>query len=47
MAYTYLTPAWVACWELALGHGAPSPLVLGGVALTMVALALLLKDETT
>jgi len=46
MAYTYLTPAWVICWELALGHGAPSFLVLGGVALTVVALVLLLKDET-
>ncbi len=46
MAYTYLTPTWVTCWELALGHGAPSSLVLVGIALTVVALALLLKDET-
>ena len=45
MAYTYLTPAWVTCWELALGHGTPSPLVLGGVALTVIALTLLLKQE--
>ncbi len=47
MAYTYLTPVWVTCWELALGHGVPSPLVLGGVALTVAALVLLLKDEET
>ncbi len=47
MAYTYLTPAWVTCWELALGHDAPSPLVLCGVVLTLVALALLVKDEET
>ncbi len=46
MAYTYLTPTWVTCWELALGHGAPPPLVLCGIALTVVALALLLKDES-
>lgn len=45
MAYTYLTPAWVILWELALGHGGPPALVLGGVGLTMVALWLLLKDE--
>ena len=46
MAYTYLTPSWVVLWELALGHGAPGPLVFGGVALTGVALWLLLRDET-
>lgn len=45
MAYTYLTPAWVILWELALGHGGPPALVFGGVVLTMVALWLLLKDE--
>ncbi|MEM9707284.1 MAG: DMT family transporter [Pseudomonadota bacterium] len=45
MAYTYLTPAWVILWEIALGNGAPTGLVLGGVALTLVALGLLLKDE--
>lgn len=46
MAYTYLVPSWVILWEIALGHGAPPPLVLGGVALTMLALLLLLKTET-
>ncbi|MFA3920283.1 DMT family transporter [Ruegeria hyattellae] len=47
MAYTYLTPSWVLLWELAQGRGAPPLLVLGGVALTVVALILLLKDEDT
>ncbi len=45
MAYTYLTPSWVILWELGLGHGVPPVLVLGGVALTVLALAMLLKDE--
>jgi drug/metabolite transporter (DMT)-like permease len=45
MAYTYLTPSWVALWEIGLGHGSPGPLVLAGVALTVLALWLLLKDD--
>ena len=45
MAYTYLTPSWVIVWEVFLGHGVPPVLVLGGVALTMLALLVLLKDE--
>ena len=45
MAYTYLTPSWVIVWELALGHGVPPTLVLVGVAMTIVALLILLKDE--
>ncbi len=45
MAYTYLTPSWVIIWEILLGHGAPGELVLGGVALTIVALALLLRND--
>jgi drug/metabolite transporter (DMT)-like permease len=45
MAYTYLTPSWVILWQVALGSGVPSALVLVGVALTAVALLLLLKDE--
>ncbi len=45
MAYTYLTPSWVICWQMALGHPLPPALVLVGVALTVVALALLLKNE--
>lgn len=45
MAYTYLVPSWVIVWELALGGVAPPPLVLWGVALTIAALALLLKTD--
>lgn len=45
IAYTFLTSSWVILWELALGHGAPRPLVAVGVLMTGVALALLLKDE--
>ncbi|MEL7025997.1 MAG: DMT family transporter [Pseudomonadota bacterium] len=45
MAYTYLTPSWVILWEMALGNGVPPVLILGGVALTLVALFLLLKNE--
>jgi len=45
MAYTYLTPSWVIVWEIALGHGAPKGLVLGGIVLTVAALLLLLKQE--
>jgi drug/metabolite transporter (DMT)-like permease len=45
MAYTYLTPSWVILWELALGHGAPPGLILGGVVLTATALFLLLRDD--
>ena len=44
MAYTYLTPSWVIVWDLALGGTAPPVLVLAGVALTGVALVMLLKD---
>lgn len=45
MAYTYLTPSWVICWEIALGHSGPTGLALFGIALTVVALVLLLKNE--
>jgi drug/metabolite transporter (DMT)-like permease len=44
MAYTYLTPSWVILWEIALGQAVPAGLVLVGVVLTVLALALLLKD---
>tara|TARA_R110002110_G_scaffold147727_19_gene338493 strand:- start:1653 stop:2051 length:399 start_codon:yes stop_codon:yes gene_type:complete len=46
MAYTYLTPSWVIVWEVALGNAPPAVLVLGGVGLTILALALLLRDDT-
>ena len=45
MAYSYLTPSWVIGWELALGHGAPPAIILGGVALTLAAVALLLRED--
>ncbi len=45
MAYTYLVPSWVILWEIALGHTPPPALVLGGVALTVLALLMLLRDE--
>ena len=45
MAYTYLTPSWVICWEIALGHGAPPGLTLIGVAMTVLALLMLLRDD--
>ncbi|RKF13091.1 DMT family transporter [Roseovarius spongiae] len=45
MAYTYLTPSWVLLWQAALGHALPPALILAGVALTVIALLLLLKDE--
>lgn len=46
MAYTYLTPSWVILWEVAQGRPLPGIGVVAGVALTAVALFLLLKDET-
>lgn len=46
MAYTYLVPSWVIGWELALGGNPPPALVLGGIGLTILALLMLLKDES-
>jgi len=45
MAYTYLTPSWVIIWEIALGRPVPAGLMLVGIALTVIALLMLLKDE--
>lgn len=45
MAYTYLVPSWVILWEITLGHGAPKPLILAGVVLTVVALLMLLRED--
>ncbi len=45
MAYTYLTPSWVILWQIGLGQPVPNPMILIGVALTCVALVLLLKEE--
>ncbi len=47
MAYTYLTPSWVILWQLALGHSAPPVAVVAGLALTAVALLLLLREDGT
>jgi len=46
MAYTYLTPSWVILWEICLGRAVPPWIVLIGMALTILALLLLLRDET-
>ena len=45
MAYTYLVPSWVIIWSIALGAQMPPLAVLGGVALTIIALVFLLRDE--
>jgi drug/metabolite transporter (DMT)-like permease len=45
MAYTYLTPSWVILWEITLGNGAPPAAILGGVALTILALLALLRGD--
>jgi drug/metabolite transporter (DMT)-like permease len=45
MAYTYLTPSWVILWELVLTGTVPPALMLLGVAATIVALLMLLRDE--
>lgn len=45
LAYTYLVPSWVICWEIAMGGAVPSSLILIGVALTIAALLLLLKPD--
>ncbi|MBL4721147.1 MAG: DMT family transporter [Alphaproteobacteria bacterium] len=38
MSYGYLTPALVAAFEFAAGNGAPAPIVLPGIALTIAAM---------
>ncbi|MBB3992611.1 drug/metabolite transporter (DMT)-like permease [Sulfitobacter undariae] len=45
MAYTYLVPSWVILWEAVLGNPLPPLLVGGGIALTVLALLLLLRDD--
>ncbi len=45
MAYTYLVPSWVILWELAMRHPTPPVAVIPGIALTALALFLLLKQE--
>ncbi len=43
MAYTYLVPAWVIMWEIALGGPMVSASVLAGIGAVIVALLMLLK----
>ena len=45
MAYTYLVPAWVTVWVLVLYAQVPPPTILIGVALTAVALLMLLRED--
>jgi drug/metabolite transporter (DMT)-like permease len=45
MAYTYLVPSWVIVWSVVLGAAVPPLAAFGGVALTIVALFLLLRDD--
>jgi len=45
MAYTYIIPSWVAVWELAQGNGAPDTIVFWGIALTIIALLMLLRRQ--
>ena len=45
MAYTYLTPSWVILWEIALGKGVPDIIVLLGIALSVLALVMLLEGR--
>ncbi|APG45746.1 DMT family transporter [Phaeobacter porticola] len=47
MAYTYLTPSWVILWEIALGRPAPNGIVAIGIACTVWALWLLLREGRT
>ena len=46
MAYSYLTPAWVMLWELGFGSALPPVPVLLGIMATVVALLMLLRNET-
>ncbi|WP_316013667.1 DMT family transporter [Roseobacter sp. HKCCA0434] len=45
MAYTYLVPSVVIGWEAALGGGLPRLALLPGVAATVLALLLLLRND--
>ena len=45
MAYTYLVPSWVIVWEAVLGNGLPPVMIGLGIALTVLALLLLLRDD--
>lgn len=44
-AYTYAVPVWIIVWEVALGHGTPPLVIVPGIAVIVVALALLLRRD--
>jgi drug/metabolite transporter (DMT)-like permease len=44
MAYGYLVPSFVILWEVAFGHGWVAAPVMAGVAATVLAMGLLLRD---
>ena len=46
MAYSYLTPAWVMLWEIGFGSVLPPAPVLLGIGATVIALLMLLRNET-
>jgi len=46
MAYTYLTPSWVLAWEAVLGHGLPDVKIAIGLVAIIIALLMLLRNET-
>ena len=46
MAYSYLTPAWVMLWEIGLGSALPAAPVLLGIGATVIALLMLLRNES-
>ncbi len=46
MAYTYLVPAWVILWTVALGEALPPAGVTLGIGLIVAALLMLLREET-
>ncbi len=45
MAYTYLVPSWVVLWDVLLNGRLPSVPLMAGVALTLVALLVLLRQD--
>ncbi|WP_108484459.1 DMT family transporter [Oceaniglobus ichthyenteri] len=47
MAYTYLTPGWVILWEVFLHGTMPQLQIIGGFALTALAIIMLLKKKGT
>ena len=46
MAYSYLTPAWVMLWEIGFGSVLPPAPVLLGIGATVIALLMMLRNET-